>query len=131
MTAISTKLLSTIGAYRIPQEHLFIYFIFTNELTQEEYNELKNKYVNCSNHIADRAAFVCQHLLDNMSTGFHEAFDSAPLIEPDDEHQAWCDQCEKIRFMEGEWTDTAMAFANIKVVCNQCYFDIKERKKTI
>jgi len=128
MTAISVKLLNAIGAYRVPQEHLFIYFIFTNELTQEEYDELKDKYVDCTNHVSDRAAFVCQHLLDDTSSGFHEAFDLDPLIEPDDEHQAWCDQCEKIRLKEGEWTDAAMAFANIKVICNQCYFDMKGKK---
>jgi hypothetical protein len=131
MTAISAKLLSAVGAYHVQQEHLLIYFIFTNELTQDEYDGLKNKYVDCSNHVADRAAFVCQHLLDDKSTGFHEAFDSDPSIEPEDDHQAWCDQCEKIRFMECEWTDAAMAFANIKVVCDQCYFEIKERKLKI
>ena len=45
MTAISAKILNTIGAYRIEHEHLFIYFLFTNELTEEEYNTLKDKYL--------------------------------------------------------------------------------------
>lgn len=130
MTAISAKLLNTIGCYRIPQDHLFIYFIFTNELTHEEYEELKDKYVNCDKHISDRVAFVCQHLINNTSVGFHEAFDFDPTIELDDDRQAWCDECEKIRLKEGEWTDEAMTFANIKVVCDQCYFEIKERNQT-
>jgi hypothetical protein len=127
MTAISSKLLSTIGAYRVPHEHLFIYFIFTNELTQEEYDELKDKYANCDRHISDRVAFVCQHLIKNNSIGFNEAFDSDPSIEAEDDHQAWCNECEKIRLIEGEWTDKAIAVADIKVVCDQCYFEIKER----
>jgi hypothetical protein len=50
LTAITAKLLNAIGAYRIPQEHLFIYFVFTNELTQEEYEGLKDKYVECETH---------------------------------------------------------------------------------
>ncbi len=129
MTAISAKLLNMIGAYSIPQEHLTIYFIFTNELTGKEYEELKEKYASCDTHISDRVAFVCQHLINNTAIGFNEAFDSDPAIEQDDEYQAWCDECEKIRFKEDGWTDEAMAFANIKIVCNQCYFDIKERNK--
>lgn len=57
MTAISAKLLNAIGSYRISQEHLFIYFIFINELTQEEYEGLKDKYANCDRHISDKVAF--------------------------------------------------------------------------
>jgi len=129
MTAISAKLLNAIGSYRIPTEHLFVYFIFTNELTQKQYDELKDKYANCDKHISDRVAFVCQHLINNVSIGFHEAFDSDQAIESDDDLQAWCDECEKIRLKEDGWTDDAMAFANIKVVCNQCYFEIKERNQ--
>jgi hypothetical protein len=129
MTAISASLLNAIGSYRVPSEHLFIYFIFTNELTQEQYDELKHKYANCDKHISDRVAFVCQHLINNVSIGFQEAFDSDQFIEPDDDLQAWCDECEKIRLKEGKWTDDAMAIANIKVVCNQCYFEIKEKNQ--
>ena len=127
MTAISARLLNTIGTYRIPQEHLFIYFIFTNELTQTEYDRLKEQYVNCDEHLSDRLAFVCQHLLDGTSPGFHEAFDSDPTVDEDDDYQAWCDKCEKVRSEEGEWTDVAMVFSDPKIVCNQCYFSIKAR----
>nr|WP_133300149.1 DUF6882 domain-containing protein [Mucilaginibacter terrenus] len=128
MTAISANLLNAIGSYRIPHKHLFVYFIFTNELTLEEYNQLKDKYVDCASHIADRTAFVCQHLLNEKSIGFNEPFETDPSIENNDDCQAWCDECEKVRLKEGEWTDNAVVFANIKVVCNQCYFDIKEKK---
>jgi hypothetical protein len=130
MTAISAKMLNSIGSYRISQAHLFIYFIFTNELTQEEFEGLKDKYVSCDKHISDKVAFVCHHLIENTGIGFHEAFDSDPGVEEEDEYQAWCNKCEKIRLKKGEWTDEAMVFANIKVVCNQCYFEIKERNQT-
>jgi hypothetical protein len=80
LTAITAKLLNAIGAYRIPQEHLSIYFVFTNELTQEQYEGLKDKYVECETHGTSRVAFVCQHLLKGSSLGFHETFDSSSLI---------------------------------------------------
>ncbi|MES2278491.1 MAG: hypothetical protein V4592_20840 [Bacteroidota bacterium] len=127
MNAVAAKLLSAIGMYRIPQEHLFIYFIFTNELTQDEYNILKEKSIACKIHDAGRIAFVCQHLVNSANIGFNEAFETDGIMEPDDEHQAWCDECEKIRLINGEWTDAAMAFAQVKAVCDRCYFEIKSR----
>jgi hypothetical protein len=47
-------------------------------------------------------------------------------LDEDDDFEAWCDGCETARAAEGEWNDTSMAFAQIKVVCEQCYFEIKE-----
>lgn len=38
--AITATLLSGIGVYRVPYEHQYIYFVFTNELTQEEQDAL-------------------------------------------------------------------------------------------
>jgi hypothetical protein len=129
MTAVSAKLLNAIGAYRVPQEHLFIYFIFTNELTQEEYEALKDKYINCDSHVSGRIAYVCQHLNKDTFTGFHEAFDPDTITDEDDGYQAWCDECEKERMKEGEWNDTSMAFAKIRLVCDRCYFDIRKKNK--
>ena len=68
-------------------------------------------------------------MINNDNAGFHEAFESNPLIEPYDDYQAWCDECEKERLKEGEWNDKSMAFADIKLVCDQCYFEIKKRNK--
>jgi hypothetical protein len=130
MTAVAAKLLSAMGMYRIPQEHLFIYFIFIDEFTPEQYDELKDKYVACDAHSSGRTAFVCRHLIDNEYPGFNEAFESDVSIEEDDDYQAWCDECEKIRAREGEWNDESMAFADIKVVCDECYFEIKKRNQT-
>ena len=129
MTAISAKLLNAIGAYRVPQEHLFIYFIFTNELTQEEYEALKDKYIDCDTHISGRIAFICQHLNKDTYTGFHEAFDPNTITDDDDGYEAWCDECEKIRLKEGEWNNISMAFAKIRLVCDLCYFEIKKRNQ--
>lgn len=127
LTAVTAKLLNAIGAYRIPQEHLFIHFIFTNALTQEEYDGLKDAYIECDTHGTSRVAFICQHLLKGSNLGFNEAFESDPLTEPDDDYQAWCNECEKARELEGEWNEISMAFCDIKLVCDQCYFETKRR----
>ncbi|MEJ1241180.1 DUF6882 domain-containing protein [Chryseolinea sp. T2] len=127
LTAITAKLLSAIGAYRAPHEHLLIYFVFTNELTQEQYDELKNKYVECEAHGMSRVAFVCQHLLKGSNLGFHETIESNPLTDPDDDYQAWCDDCEIAWIREGEWNATFKAFVDLKIVCDQCYFESKRR----
>ena len=47
------------------------------------------------------------------------------LLE-DDDFQAWCDECEVIRQNEEEWNEKSMEFADIKVVCEKCYFEMKE-----
>lgn len=129
MTAVSAKLLNAIGAYRIPQKHLFIYFIFTNELTQEEYDSMKDKYIACDIHTSGRVAFICQHLNKGIYTGFHEAFDPDTITDEDDGYQAWCDECEKVRLKEDGWNDSSMAFAKIKLVCDQCFFEIRKRNQ--
>jgi hypothetical protein len=130
LTAIAAKLLNAFGAYRVPQEHLHIYFIFTNELTEEQYNELKYKYVECQAHGVGPVAFVCQHVLKGSNLGFHEAIESDPLIEPDDDYWAWCDGCEQVYLQQGEWNDVMKNTTQMKVVCDQCYFEIKSRNQT-
>lgn len=130
LTAVAAKLLNALGAYRVPHEHLFIYFIFTNELTQEEYDALEDKYIECDTHQSARVAFICQHLDKDKLTGFHEAFDSDEEADDDDEYQAWCNECEKVREQEDEWNEKSMAFAQIKPVCEHCYFEIKEKNQS-
>ncbi|MBB6498504.1 DUF6882 domain-containing protein [Pedobacter cryoconitis] len=130
LTAVSAKILNAIGAYRVPQDQLFIYFIFTSELTQQDYEALKEKYIKCDVHNSGRVAFICRHLNKDKYTGFHESVES-DIMTDDDDYQAWCDECEKVREQEGEWNDTSMTFAKIKLVCDQCYFEIKEKNNHI
>lgn len=56
-TVITAKLLSALGMYRIPSEHLFIYFIFTSELNEVEYNALKDKLLKCKKHESGFSGF--------------------------------------------------------------------------
>ena len=41
--------------------------------------------------------------------------------------QVECDQCDAVLEQEGEWNDRAEAFADICVVCAQCYCQSRER----
>jgi hypothetical protein len=129
LTAITAKILNAIGAYRVPQEHLFVYFVFTKVLSQQEYDELKRSQIECETHGTGRVAFVCQHLLEGSRLGFHETVDSNPLMEPEDDYQAWCGECENAWLQEREWTKDFKALVNLKVVCDQCYFESKRRNQ--
>jgi len=84
--------------------------------------------VACQKHGQKRIAFVCQHLNKHTRTGFEEAFPSTigMELEEDDDFQAWCNACEIERQRTGGWNDESMKFANIKVICEDCYFEIKE-----
>jgi len=122
MTAMAAKVLDSIGAYRIVEDHLEFYFLFLKEINQQTYDELKRKHVQCDGHGTRRAAYVCQHLTKRSYNGFHEPFfDEGEEVE----HQAWCDQCEEIRAQEGEWNDRSEAFAKIRLICDQCFLEIK------
>jgi hypothetical protein len=71
---------------------------------------------------------VCQHLNETNRVGFEEAFATYPgmPLEEDDDLQAWCDECEKERLRTDGWNDESMEFAKIKLVCERCYFSIKD-----
>jgi hypothetical protein len=127
MTSISAKTLNAMGAYRFSQEHLTFYVVFTRELSKGQYEGWKERAVTCESYGTSRAAFVCQHLNKDTYTGFHKAFQSNTLIEPDDDYQACCDECRKMRLREGEWNDVSEGFAKIRLICDQCFFEIKRR----
>lgn len=127
-TAIARKLAKGIGVYRpVNEDGLQIFMVITAFVDNETAQEIKDKFVSCGTHEYRRRAFVCQHLATFNKVGFEEAFETQEDMElsDDDDLQAWCDECEVVRKMEGEWTDKAMAFANITVVCEKCYFEMK------
>ncbi|UYZ60386.1 DUF6882 domain-containing protein [Hymenobacter latericus] len=128
LSAIAVYLLNGIGIYRPVCEHLLSFLVVLDVVDNETAQEIKNKYVECGLHECRRRAFVCQHLNRDSKVGFEEAFETYENMELDleDDLQAWCDECEKVREREGEWNDSSMAFANIRPVCEQCYFDMKE-----
>lgn len=128
-TAIAARLTNAIGVYRpVNDRKLQIFLVIAECIDNETAKEIKSKYIQCENHDYRRVAFVCKHLNFKNKVGFHEAFEtfeSMKLWEDDDFH-AWCNQCEAVRAEEVEWNDRSLAFAGIKVVCEMCYFDMKE-----
>ena len=87
---------------------------------------MAKRLVECGEHGARRPAFVCHHLNLVYPVGFNEP-EVRDETDPDfdDELQAWCDACEKVRAAEGEWNDVSEAFADIKLICAQCFCQMK------
>lgn len=81
--------------------------------------------VECKTHGTADATFLCQHLVNGENLGFHLGYDPEEPYDlcPD----AWCDECEKVLDREGEWNDKAEEFSGIKLLCSQCYEDIREK----
>lgn len=87
-------------------------------------SESENK-VECKTHGTNNATFLCSHLIEGKNLGFNLGYDPENPDElwPD----AWCDECEKVFEAEGEWNDRSEKIADIKLVCADCYEDVRER----
>jgi uncharacterized protein DUF6882 len=81
--------------------------------------------VDCAEHGAREATFVCQHLVAGKEAGFHHGRDDddPDALWPD----AWCDACEHVRQSEGGWNDRSEAFAAVRVLCDRCYENARQR----
>ncbi len=127
--AIAAKLTNGIGVYRpVDDRQLKMFLVATEFVDNETAKKIKDKYVDCEAHEYRRIASVCKHLNHKTKVGFEEAietFEGMELLDNDD-FQAWCNECEVVRQNEGGWNDKSMEFANIKVVCEKCYFEMKQ-----
>lgn len=131
MLAIASRLLNPLGVYRIDSEDIPMFIILTKQLTLSQSSNLKEnskQLVDCGAHGLKRPAFVCQHLNSQTPKGFHEAFETLENmdLDADDDFQAWCDECEEIRVKYDGWNEESEKFAKIKLICEGCYFDIKQ-----
>jgi hypothetical protein len=133
LTSITLKILGGIGTYRVVSDHLEKYFLITEEISKEEAEKIENDLIDCNIHGKSRPAFICQHLNTDSKTGFEEAFETYRGMElgEDDDLSAWCNECEKERLKTDGWNDDSMEFAKIKLVCEGCYFSIKEFNEEI
>lgn len=128
-TAIALRLAKGIGVYRpLIDEQLQLFLVITAFVEQEVAQSMKDKYVECSKHKSNRIAFCCQHILTEKKVGFEELFETYEDMELDEEDDlwAWCDACELQRQKEEEWNDNLMAFSGMKIICERCYFEMKE-----
>lgn len=128
LTSIAFDIIGGIGTYRVISDHLEIYFLLTKKISKEEIDKIESELIDCGIHGKLRKAFICQHLNTKTKTGFEEAFETRRGMELDeeDDFQAWCSECEKERLKTDGWNDESMEFAKIKLVCEKCYFEIKE-----
>lgn len=131
LTAIAHHLLGGIGTYRVVSEHLEKYFLLTKQISKEDAEKIEAELIHCKAHGKLRRAFICQHLNTETKTGFEEAFETYPsmTLDEEDDLQAWCSECEKVQQRTNGWNDESMEFANIKLVCEKCYFEIKAFNK--
>ena len=83
----------------------------------------QGRSVQCGTHGSAHAAFVCSHLIARPEQEWYCDYPSRKDPFPD----AWCAECERIVDRENGWSDVACAFADIKVICGQCYVDLQAR----
>ncbi|MGV3586010.1 MAG: DUF6882 domain-containing protein [Adhaeribacter sp.] len=127
-TAIAHRFLGGIGGYKVNSDHLDIYFLIMEKKELQEVKAIEDNLIECRVHGKIREAFICQHLNREVKTGFEESFHTyrGMILDKEDDFMAWCDECEKIRIQHDGWNDESMEFAKIKLVCERCYFEIKE-----
>ena len=87
----------------------------------------ENNRVECCTHGNRYPAYVCHHLNLQKPVGFYEPFASDPsVVYSNDELSAWCDACDEVLMRIGKWNEESESFAKIKLVCDACFFDMKE-----
>ncbi len=79
--------------------------------------------IHCSVHGERQEAFVCTHLAESLKTNKPVGFFYSGTVE---EHSdAWCLACEEVRLKEGgefgDWNEKSEAFAQITLICEDCY----------
>lgn len=89
---------------------------------------MSGKFVECCSHGKSNPAFICHHLLENENVGWNEPEEY--LNDEDDEFagciNAWCDECETVANNGGGWNDETEAFADIRLVCENCALKFKK-----
>lgn len=83
----------------------------------------QGRTVECDAHGSAHAAFVCSHLFSRPEQVWYCDYPSKSDPYPD----AWCAECEAVVEKENGWSDRACAFADIKLICGQCYVDLQSR----
>jgi hypothetical protein len=131
LVAISNKILNGIGGYKLQIDQVEKYMVIIECIDNGTVRRTKEHLVECEVHGMKRRGFVCHHLINGDNKGFEEAFPTIKgmELEEDDDFQAWCDKCEIERLRTDGWNEESTKFADIKLVCEDCYFEIKERNR--
>ncbi|EJL74393.1 DUF6882 domain-containing protein [Chryseobacterium populi] len=130
LASICLDFLNGIGVYKVDTDNLEKYMLIMGIENHDspKVRKLKQKVVECGKHGHSRPAFVCDHLDLETPKGFEEAFDTykGMELEEEDDFQAWCNECEKIRLEHDGWNEESEKFAQIQLICEDCYFELKE-----
>lgn len=85
--------------------------------------------VECAEHGAQEATFVCRHLARSLELGVRAGFHTSGSDVP--RPDAWCAACEEaVESTGGRWTDESEAFAGITLLCAACYDRIRALNAT-
>lgn len=80
--------------------------------------------IQCERHGRQPAAYLCVHLLRSEEKGFVSELD-----DQEAEPVAWCSRCERSRVASGgEWNDYNVDLMDLRLVCRNCYGEIKLRQ---
>lgn len=83
-----------------------------------------DEIVNCHTHGEQAATLVCQHIAraheSDASMGFFWSRD-----EKNNFPDAWCRDCSKQLLATNEWSDATVKAASFKIICSQCYLDLR------
>lgn len=125
--AIANQILNGIGGYRVNKDHLEKYIVIVGQVKNEVATKVKDETIYCESHGTRRFAFVCQHLNRETKIGFEEAFSTfkGMELEEGEDLQAWCNACEIERLKTNGWNEESTKLAEIKAICQDCYFEIK------
>lgn len=89
-------------------------------------NKVNTKNITCNSHGDQDPAYICQHLLEegnNSPIGFYQP------KERFNDVQAWCKKCDNELEKAGwEWNDENEAYSDIKLICYQCFLNIKMKQ---
>ena len=85
--------------------------------------EQTGRIVHCERHGDNREAFMCEHLLLHSGLGFVSDGTDSNNPHPD----AWCSECERVRIESGGEFNDNYARSVIKLVCGDCYNEIKAK----
>lgn len=79
------------------------------------------KLVECGEHGAQQATYVCQHVVQTLRDGKARGFWWAE--DPDNPRpDAWCSECEaRVQKSGREWNTENEALARVTLLCGACY----------
>ena len=87
----------------------------------------KNSTMECERHGMHRPAFICKHLQFGERIGFNQP--GGPFDPEWPFQNAWCDACDEVLLREGEWNDISEGFAQVMLICEGCFEEIRGRNQ--